>query len=57
MASPFKKCEHGNRRNQCTLCLAEAMLSIETFGVVHVSPNGDLELIKLDKPAGDKEDE
>lgn len=50
MASPFKKCSHGNNPNECTMCLAEAMLSIETMGVVHISPDGNLELIKLDPP-------
>ena len=38
MASPFKKCSHGNNPNECTMCLAEAMLSIETMGVVHIDP-------------------
>jgi len=57
MTSPFKKCDHGNRPNQCTLCLAEEMLGVENFGIVHISPNGDLELIKVDKPRSDKDDE
>ena len=42
------KCDHGSSRDNCAVFAIEEALAIEQFGLVHISPDGTVEVVRLE---------
>ena len=40
-------CKHGNESGKCSRCIADILVSIDAPHIVHCSPDGRWEVIKL----------
>lgn len=45
MASP-SKCQHGLTTNECTHCMTDQLIQNKEGGLLHIRPDGSMELIK-----------
>ena len=43
------RCEHGNVKKKCTQCVAQLLAQSTEPSIVHIAPDGSIELLPLDR--------